>query len=244
MITATHTSTAEKLAEMFTENTGTHMLDSGGAYGRNFERHAGKTVADFMAAPYQTVSEYGSVSLDAFHYLNENLSYDPELDAMFVAFDALHPHKSYLEIVELWLESLGVDTNNTDPYGGVFEYNSYNNEYDLLSQTIQAVCFSLGSSAYVALQIHGGCDVRGGYTRPVIFEGGVDELLSSDRAWLSCPSADHRFTVDFYEGRVQDTELSPSEPTADMLIPVSVATEMPKGWELEHGCPVCKSALC
>lgn len=243
MITATLNRTAEKLAAMFTENTGRHMLDSGSAYGRAWERNQGKTVADFLAAPYQTVSRDGNVSLDAFHYLHENLNYAAELDAMYAAYDATRPNTSYTETVLEWLETIGVDTNNRETYGGVWDYNSYNNEYCLLSQTIQATFFDLGDRSYVALQIHGGCDVRGGYTKPAIFEGGVDELLSSDRAWLSCPSVEHRFTVDFYENDVQETELSPSEPTADMLVPITVATEVPETWELQHGCPVCKAPL-
>jgi hypothetical protein len=36
------TETQTVLLEMFQENTGAHMLDSGGAYGRNWERNQGK----------------------------------------------------------------------------------------------------------------------------------------------------------------------------------------------------------
>ena len=240
--TATKT-TAQKLAEMLTENTGRNLLDSGSAYGRAWERNAGKTVDDFKAEPTNRIDSDGSISLSTFHHLNDALSYDADLDAMYSAFDALHPNEGYIETVYLWLETLGVDTDNSETYGGVWTYNSYNSEFDLLDQTIQAVFFDLGGRAFVALQIHGGCDVRGGYTKPAIFEGGIDELLSADRAWLSCPALDHSFTADFYEGSVQDTELSPSEPTDDMLIPVTVETQLPEGWELQHGCPICKSAL-
>jgi len=42
--------TADILAGMFTENTGRHMLDSGGAYGRNWEHNQGRTTADFLNA--------------------------------------------------------------------------------------------------------------------------------------------------------------------------------------------------
>ena len=37
----------ELIYKMLTENTGVHMLDSGGAYGRNWERNQVKTIEDF-----------------------------------------------------------------------------------------------------------------------------------------------------------------------------------------------------
>lgn len=246
MTTITHigvTPTAEKLASMFTANTGRHMLDSGNAYGRNFERHAGKTVADFLNAPDQGISEYGNPWLDAFHYLNQSLRYAPTLDASYADFDGRYPNAPYSETLEAWLETLGVDVENRETYGGVWGYNTYESEYDLLTQTLAYTFFELNDTSYVALQVHGGCDVRGGYTQPAIFEGDFETLLSADRAYFTCLSSDHRFTVDFYEGRVQETDLSPSEPTSDMLVPVTVETEIPAGWELQHGCPACKAQL-
>jgi hypothetical protein len=49
--------------------------------------------------------------------------------------------------------------------------NSYNGECDL-TQTIQFVEFEWGEygDKYVLLQIHGGCDVRGGYSSPVAYK--------------------------------------------------------------------------
>jgi hypothetical protein len=44
--------------EMMQENTGTHMLDSGGAYGRNFEHNAKKTIEDFRAEPSARLEVY------------------------------------------------------------------------------------------------------------------------------------------------------------------------------------------
>ncbi len=38
--------TEKKIAEMLKENTGRHMLDSGGAYGRHWERNQDKTFED------------------------------------------------------------------------------------------------------------------------------------------------------------------------------------------------------
>lgn len=56
------------------------------------------------------------------------------------------------------------------PYFRDFEWiNTYNGE-EYVSQTLQFMCFTDGLNDYVLLQIHGGCDVRGGYTAPRVFE--------------------------------------------------------------------------
>ena len=39
--------TNELIYSMLVENTGSHMCDSGGAYGRHHERNASKTIEDF-----------------------------------------------------------------------------------------------------------------------------------------------------------------------------------------------------
>ncbi len=41
----------QTICNMLTENTGTHMLDSGGEGGRNWQQNQGLTVAALEAAP-------------------------------------------------------------------------------------------------------------------------------------------------------------------------------------------------
>ena len=53
--------------------------------------------------------------------------------------------------------------------GEPFIENTYNGEC-ALSQVIQYGYYQIDDTEYVCLSIHGGCDVRGGYTRPRIFE--------------------------------------------------------------------------
>jgi hypothetical protein len=43
------------IASMMTENTGTHMLDSGGAYGRHWQRNKGLTVDALKEMPSATL---------------------------------------------------------------------------------------------------------------------------------------------------------------------------------------------
>ena len=201
-MTETELSTDDVLAAMLTENTGRHMLDSGGAYGRNFERNGGKTVADFLAAPEvelstgyryadgkrtdETVVDW--ITLDVFHFLRQRLEYAPDLDAEFHAFatDDEHGQDSWFECLEAWFEDRGA-TGPGYRYdrSGPMTVNTYNGE-DSLSQVLQYTVFTLpdddADETYIALTIHGGCDVRGGYTAPRMFTSYGEDYALMDNA--------------------------------------------------------------
>lgn len=162
----TPSETAEVLASMFTENTGRHMLDSGGAYGRNWERAQGKTAADFLAEPSGSIDEYGCISLSTFQFLAERVEFDAELQAEFDEFAENEcPGEGWLSVMEQFAEA------HTD--WSWQTVNTYNHE-SALDQTLQFLQVDTegGDWIYgdvVILQVHGGCDVRGGYTAPKLF---------------------------------------------------------------------------
>jgi hypothetical protein len=68
---------AKKLIyKMLTENTGAHMLDSGGVYGRNWERNQVKTIEDFENEPeevYTYSKRWNELSrtVSVYHYLSQ-----------------------------------------------------------------------------------------------------------------------------------------------------------------------------
>ena len=150
------------LASMLTENTGRAMMDSGDAYGRNWERNQGQTVESFIEAPAVQVSQWG-ISLDLFHYLRERIEFAPDVQEVFDEWSELPENKetNWYALMEEWCERY-----EDSFYKGGF--NSYNSDC-LLSQTIQGNYFEWQGETYLILQIHGGCDVRGGYTAPKIF---------------------------------------------------------------------------
>lgn len=197
-------STAQVLQAMLTENTGRHMLDSGGAYGRAWERNQG---VDFDAKPEASVEvylrergdydrNYGDgeltlylmVTLDVYHWLLNRVDYDAELDAEFERFshEGELADAHWLECAEAFAEARADTGHDFSP----MVVNTYNGE-DALSQTLQYVAWSDAEEDeyLVALQIHGGCDVRGGYTQPRIFRlgdyDGIYYLLDNARieAW-------------------------------------------------------------
>lgn len=202
-------STAEMLAEMLTKNTGIHLLDSGMASNRHWQKNAGMTVADFEATPRQSIEFWGDeamVSLSVFHYLNEHLSYAKSLDADWVAFDKSRPDLYWMESLDTWLSDyFGIDTNRPEFYSEYWGWiNTYECEFDLLGQTLQFCGFEVNGAGYVAVQIHGGADIRGGYTRPVIFEGNPEDLHCADSAMFVCGKCDARY--EYQEHRFIDLD--------------------------------------
>lgn len=190
----------EQACKMLTENTGSHFLDSGGAYGRNHERNRGKSVADFEFEPPITVGEYG-ITVSLFHWIKETLAIEPGIHRLWIHFLELLDNLEEGEVLEgaigsngdpldsdyywhdlrtgfvSWLESHGFEVESS---GGDNSENSEN----FLSQAVQwdrieinsvpeefEERFELGDWHYsiILLQVHGGCDIRGGYTAPYPF---------------------------------------------------------------------------
>lgn len=172
MITHYDQLTAEMLASQFTENTGTHFLDSGGAYGRAWQRNQGKVVQDFLNAPSVSIDhKYQCYSINMYQWLLSNLTYDSLMQRRFelIIGETNDPH---LVDAETFAEKMHD--------GSKYElrtFNSYNGE-SLLDGVIQGVLFTHHDQQYIALQIHGGCDVRGGYTAPKMYAMDMDEWHS------------------------------------------------------------------
>ena len=166
---------------MLTENTGAHFLDSGGAYGRAWERNQGKTMADFEAEPDQQYTYHKSGNwlerrVSVFHYLSQ-LQTDWICDYFNAMpcgdWDADGEVYGVSQFQWDWLTNkCEVKVN----YG----FNTYNGDSDL-SQILQGSWLTINDEPYLLLQVHGGCDARGGYTNAKLFqlnyEGMIHEYL-------------------------------------------------------------------
>lgn len=172
------------IAGMLKENTGRAMMDSGDAYGRNWERNQQRA---FASEPRVTLDfKYGvEAVINVYHYLADRLTLAKDLDRKFQRFCARKEHESesYFALVEMWLATFDHVTGLYGE-GSPMTVNTYNGE-DLLSQVIQFTLFRLDHTDYVLLQVHGGCDVRGGYTRPRVFEVSGDAACMFDNARAS-----------------------------------------------------------
>lgn len=178
------------LSNMLRENTGRALCDSGDAYGRNWERNQSR---NFDKEPAATADfKYDvEVTLNVYHWLADRLTFAEGLDRKFKRFCNREENKneSYLALMEMFAEKLGASGLYGD--GSPMTVNTYNGE-DLLSQVIQFTLFRLDHTDYVILQVHGGADVRGGYTRPRVFEvsGDAANMFDNARATIYC-TGDH-----------------------------------------------------
>lgn len=160
--------TQKLIVKMLLENTGTHFLDSGGTNGRVWQRNQGK---NFKNEPtiefeyYNGILEYFTVS--TFHYLSEVL----ELDDFAKKVNRYLNSQRKKDIDAHWLQDcseLITDKGFTESVSEV--WNTYNGENNLSQVLLFSTFKNELDEIYCLLQIHGGADVRGGYTNTQCFK--------------------------------------------------------------------------
>jgi hypothetical protein len=168
--------TKEILKQMLKENTGRALLDSGDAYGRNYEKNQNIDFDSQSRVSYETFGD-GDIlyAVSVYHYLNEILERDQFCNSIDqILKDNEYPWVTHKEIEEI------IPHEKMQP-----PINTYNYDENI-SQTLLFRTFVYNDTPYVLLQIHGGCDVRGGYTDPRCFKlngilsGLVDVIGSID----------------------------------------------------------------
>jgi len=172
------------LHEMLTENTGIHPLDSGFAYGWHWVSN--RAVKDFRETPEVYVYE-DVILVNVFHYLAYYLERDgvaEELERRLYEFADLPENRdlSWLGVMEEFAEEL-----EEEGWSVYTEFNTYNFD-NFLSQVLQGIVIERGEDSYIILQIHNGCDVRGGYTKPRVFRLTDPEefFYNMDRVLVGC----------------------------------------------------------
>jgi hypothetical protein len=204
--------TKQKLIEMLTYNSGTHFLDSGGDSGRHWQRNRGR---DFESEPASSVefSTWGRkggepkaeivVTHNVYHWLSERLSYAEDLDKLFHRWCSLVPEmreKNWLGCAQTFAERMiATERAEDESYGGGKggeTINTYNGE-NLLSQVLQFTELRINGTDYVILSIHGGADVRGGYSIAHVFEVTEEAgMYDVTRASISCDKCRAYWTTD------------------------------------------------
>lgn len=190
--------TEEAIVNMLTENTGTHFLDSGGAYGRNWERNQER---DFKSEPPIKAEVYKDevvITKNVFHFLNRFLlvtKKSKKYQRLLDMYEKGH-YTRYLkmtgDVIEKYARARGYITGEEKTWIQVMEefadihdtgnefnsgiYNTYNGD-DMLSQTLQFCFFENEDGEFIILQIHQGADVRGGYGTPKIFEASYEDII-------------------------------------------------------------------
>lgn len=171
MSTQTITKTERRIYELMTENTGTHFLDSGMDSGRHWQQNQGHTLEEWLNRPSAILeTEYSTYPvLDLFGFLTARLDLSERADEFQQAFDEWLNEDSERSAFSCADQEEFCELVHEGNEFKAEICNSYNWE-NFLSQTIQYVNFENGGRTFVMLQVHGGADVRGGYTRPQVFE--------------------------------------------------------------------------
>ena len=197
---AVMTPTEERIIQMLKENTGRHFLDSGGAYGRHWERNQHR---DFLSEPpckteirwKNEREEDGKIIGDLdevlivyniFHFLNNFLDWDEtaqKIEKEFYEFATSDDYKK-----ETWEDCLDAFCK-TRGYVGVGGAYTYNYE-TILSQDIIYNPFETNEGdELMIIRVHNGCDARGGFTSPAFFSLVDDNdyfLLAMNDVYASC----------------------------------------------------------
>ena len=169
------------------ENTGRHFLDSGGAYGRHWQENQD---APPWEQPEFVVNDPW-VTHNVYHFMHERLDRDGlavSLEAALFAFGRSESQKTeaWLQTMQTFVEGLAQQEFTLDylvdigvpeelaedvvgyqrevTVGHAPTWNTYNYEYHTLSQCLQGVAIGDLYAEYHMIQVHGGCDIRGGYT--------------------------------------------------------------------------------
>lgn len=174
---------------MLKENTGKHFLDSGGDFGRHWQKNM--LVDDFDNQPpvtwaiesWRDQEPYLSITISTFHYLvGSELWQD----------DVTREYNSIQESDSEWATDFEISCpypNGTTKKGRVFleglnakpsgfGENTYNGE-SFLSQVLQYSTLDINGDNYLSLQTHNGADVRGGYSTARLFRT-IEDYLPSE----------------------------------------------------------------
>lgn len=191
-VTGSKLATATAIADMLKENTGRHMLDSGGIYGYGYDV---RKDVDYPNTP-DHYTRNGFYVKSTFHHLLDNLTVDAEENARFARFASQPEHQdepwsatldAYCRTMHYTAENAGL-TYNTENFLDVdFQWVEVDDKEDFNDREL------------VVVRSHNGCDIRGGYSAPVWFTYNDNyrdnsNFLSFNVGYLYCSQdSDHRF---------------------------------------------------
>jgi hypothetical protein len=184
------TDVVDVVRSQLTENTGRHLLDSGSHYGRNWEEN--RENPPWEQPDYTVRDEW--VTENVYHFMTHNYDRDETAVLLEIGLYAFGYHgpgegDSWRACAEDFAGLLGrshgvdvlVDSGLPEslardiiwsieaPDEPLFGGNTYNSEWGTLSQDLNLTAFGGPYAEYAAVRVHGGCDIRGGYTSPRIY---------------------------------------------------------------------------
>jgi len=197
--------TKQIIAKMLKENTGRSILDSGDHYGRHYERNQSREFENEKEVSLTLQFKYIDYTKNIYHFLCNALDYNKGLTNSFYHFESKHSDKfkydsSWDNTIAEWLKY--------KKYHVICSDYTYNQE-NMLSQDFIYTLVSkeetrhsdLYDAEFCILQIHNGCDARGGFTSPKIFGVDVDMIFDYNSGYITCDNPTNRhvwYTDDSY----------------------------------------------
>jgi hypothetical protein len=214
-----------------TENTGTHILDSGGALGRHWQRNKGLTLDTAYSWTHRLeVDSYGfTVTINVLHYLESNFTIDRKATSRFHrwANTGKMAREDWWTCLQAWVEHIGGEYGNGD--------NTYNHDNWLSQEVLMRGFTDRGGDAWWAIQTHNGADVRGGYSKPFLCRQDECEWeVWMVDGWMGCENGHLLYADGACHWICDDPHRSLSD---DDLKPRTNG----RGWWLP--CPVCGKKL-
>lgn len=216
-------STEEMILKMMQQPIAKSILDSGSAYGYQYERR--KDLANAPDGHLEFSVNDGKLQMSAtksmFRYLCANLEYEPVLTEYLEVFAATQDDTWGIGLMEDFARSLYC-TPSSD--------NTYNFD-NILDGCFIFTEFKLSDTDIVIVSTHNGCDVRGGYSDPKVFkvleEGMLFWAINDYTAECECGhitfSGDDAATVtldiDFIEGDEPQGEKAALTESGQLICP-------------------------
>ena len=150
----------EALKEKLIENTGKVLVDSGGAYGRHYERNQD---INFDKTPTVTLDfNFDCHTISVYHFLLENYELNEELQKNFDNYAQLEENKNthWLELSNQWLQEQSEKDDNFDEISSQWYTYNWDNS---LSQDIHGQDFNFDGDTHIICHLHNGCDARWGF---------------------------------------------------------------------------------
>ena len=160
---------------MLREETDRNLCDSGGMYGYAYECR--RQIRNFDDLPGGWLTVYRGDLMwtkSTYQVLIRHLTYDAEMTRRLASLlrSEADQNATQSDIIE------GFIADVADSYDDVIGGDGTNNGDGIMDVHMSYDIFRRDGQSYIILSIHGGCDIRWGYTRPRVFTlDDVDSFL-------------------------------------------------------------------
>jgi hypothetical protein len=159
------------LTKLCRQNTGSHMCDSGSAYGYHYQRAIPK---ELITIDVDFDRNTVSATINTPVWLPEVLDVDNRSQRILNNLNRKFPEDSWDDLIDKLSDKLDLKVRLTE--------NTYNGENDLSQNILYTVLSNsddwyYDDDAVIIVRSHNGCDVRGGYSNPICCKASSEDTF-------------------------------------------------------------------